>query len=140
MKETDMASQERLEKLRHDIAAAQESLDSQKAEWQNEKDAIVGVQNLKAELESAQLDEERATREGNLQLASEIRYSRIPQLQQQLHVAEEAVKMKQQDGAILKEEVSEEEIAVGRGRLDGHPRGQDDAGRDGKARRPGGSV
>ena len=105
MKETDMASQERLEKLRHDIAAAQESLDSQKAEWQNEKDAIVGVQNLKAELESAQLDEERATREGNLQLASEIRYSRIPQLQQQLHVAEEAVKMKQQDGAILKEEV-----------------------------------
>ena len=81
------------------------------AEWQNEKDAIVGVQNLKAELESAQLDEERATREGNLQLASEIRYSRIPQLQQQLHVAEEAVKMKQQDGAILKEEVSEEEIA-----------------------------
>ena len=106
-----MASQERLEKLRHDIAAAQESLDSQKAEWQNEKDAIVGVQNLKAELESAQLDEERATREGNLQLASEIRYSRIPQLQQQLHVAEEAVKMKQQDGAILKEEVSEEEIA-----------------------------
>ena len=111
MKETDMASQERLEKLRHDIAAAQESLDSQKAEWQNEKDAIVGVQNLKAELESAQLDEERATREGNLQLASEIRYSRIPQLQQQLHVAEEAVKMKQQGGAILKEEVSEEEIA-----------------------------
>ena len=111
MKENDMASQERLEKLRHDIAAAQESLDSQKAEWQNEKDAIVGVQNLKAELESAQLDEERATREGNLQLASEIRYSRIPQLQQQLHVAEEAVKMKQQDGAILKEEVSEEEIA-----------------------------
>ena len=111
MKETDMASKERLEKLRHDIAAAQESLDAQKAEWQNEKDAIVGVQNLKAELESAQLDEERATREGNLQLASEIRYSRIPQLQQQLHVAEEAVKTKQQDGAILKEEVSEEEIA-----------------------------
>ena len=111
MKETDMASKERLEKLRHDIAAAQESLDAQKAEWQNEKDAIVGVQNLKAELESAQLDEERATREGNLQVASEIRYSRIPQLQQQLHAAEELVKTKQQDGAILKEEVSEEEIA-----------------------------
>ncbi|MEC4175256.1 AAA family ATPase [Adlercreutzia sp. R7] len=111
MKESDMASQERLEKLRHDIAAARESLDAQKAEWQNEKDAIVNVQNLKAELESAQLDEERATREGNLQVASEIRYSRIPQLQQQLHDAEELVKTKQQDGAILKEEVSEEEIA-----------------------------
>ena len=48
--------------------------------------------------------------------------------------------MKQQDGAILKEEVSEEEIADGRGCLDGHPRGQDDAGRDGKARRSGRQV
>ena len=111
MKESDQASQERLEKLRHDIAAAREALDAQKAEWQNEKDAIVNVQNLKAELESAQLDEERATREGNLQMASEIRYARIPQLQQSLHAAEELVKTKQQDGAILKEEVSEEEIA-----------------------------
>jgi len=111
MKESDMASQERLEKLRHDIAAAREALDAQKAEWQNEKDAIVNVQNLKAELESAQLEEERATREGDLVLASEIRYARIPQLQQQLHAAEDAVKVKQQDGAILKEEVTEEEIA-----------------------------
>ncbi len=112
MKETDEASAERLEKLRQDIAAAQEALDHQKAEWQNEKDVIMSVQNLKAELESAQLQEEKATREGNLSLASEIRYARIPELQQQLQVAEEAVKVKQQDGAILKEEVSEEEIAA----------------------------
>ena len=111
MKEKDDASKERLEKLRRDIANAREALDHQKAEWQNEKDAIVNVQNLKAELESAQLEEERATREGDLVLASEIRYARIPQLQQQLHAAEEAVKIKQQDGAILKEEVTEEEIA-----------------------------
>ncbi len=111
MKEKDDASKERLEKLRRDIANAREALDHQKAEWQNEKDAIVNVQNLKAELESAQLEEERATREGDLVLASEIRYARIPGLQQQLHAAEEAVKVKQQDGAILKEEVTEEEIA-----------------------------
>ena len=111
MKESDEASAERLEKLRHDIAAAREALDAQKAEWQNEKDVIVNVQNLKAELESAQLDEERATRAGDLSLASEIRYARIPELQQQLHRAEEALKLKQDDGAILKEEVTEEEIA-----------------------------
>ena len=90
MKETDMASQERLEKLRHDIAAAQESLDSQKAEWQNEKDAIVNVQELKSELEGAQLEEERATREGDLVKASEIRYARIPDLQRRLHAAADA--------------------------------------------------
>ena len=111
MKESDEASKERLEALRRDIAAAQESLDKQKAEWQNEKDAIENVQNLKSELEGAQLEEERATREGDLVKASELRYARIPALQQQLHAAEEALNVKQQDGAILKEEVSEDEIA-----------------------------
>ena len=112
MKETDMASQERLEKLRHDIAAAQESLDSQKAEWQNEKDAIVGVQNLKAELESAQLDEERATREGDLRRASELRYGTIPQLEQAYRDAEQTLRAKQEAASgNLKEEVTSDEIA-----------------------------
>ncbi|WP_165062755.1 MULTISPECIES: ATP-dependent Clp protease ATP-binding subunit [unclassified Adlercreutzia] len=111
MKESDEASAERLEKLRRDIADARDALDKQKAAWQNEKDVIVGVQNLKAELDSAQLEEERATRSGDLALASEIRYSRIPQLQQQLHQAEESLKASQEAGAILKEEVTEEEIA-----------------------------
>lgn len=111
MKESDDASKERLEKLRQDIAAAREALDAQKALWQNEKDVIMGVQNLKAELESAQLEEERATREGDLGLASEIRYARIPQLQEQLHQAEQTLSANQESGGILKEEVSEEEIA-----------------------------
>ena len=97
--------------LRRDIAAAQEDLDKRKAEWQNEKDAIVNVQELKSELEGAQLEEERATREGDLVKASEIRYARIPDLQRRLHAAEEALNVKQQDGAILKEEVSDDEIA-----------------------------
>lgn len=66
MKETDEPSRERLEALRKEISAAQEALDKQKAMWKNEKDVIVGVQNLKADIEAAQLDEERATREGDL--------------------------------------------------------------------------
>ena len=112
MKESDAASVERLEKLRRDIANAREALDHQKALWQNEKDVISGVQSIKADLEAAQLDEERATREGDLVLASEIRYARIPELQRKLAEAEEDLKAKQQGGgAILKEEVSEEEIA-----------------------------
>ena len=111
MKENDEASKERLETLRRDIAAAQEDLDKRKAEWQNEKDVIENVQNLKSILEGAQLEEERATREGDLVKASEIRYARIPELQQKLHAAEEALNLKQQDGAILKEEVSADEIA-----------------------------
>ena len=111
MKETDAASKERLEALRREIASAQESLDARKAEWQNEKDVIESVQGLKAELESMQMEEERATREGDLSHASELRYSKIPQLKARLEQAEAALNAKQQDGAILKEEVSEEEIA-----------------------------
>ena len=111
MKETDEVSRERLEHLRKEIADAKDSLSKRKAEWQNEKDVIEDVQTLKADLEAAQTEEERATREGNLVKASEIRYGRIPELQRKLEQAEQALNDKQEDGAILKEEVSQEEIA-----------------------------
>ncbi len=111
MKESDEPSKERLEQLRKDIAAAQESLDKRKAEWKNEKDSIVSVQNLKADIEAAQLEEERATREGDLARASELRFGRIPELQEQLKQATAALEARQADGTILKEEVTEDEIA-----------------------------
>ena len=111
MKESDEPSKERLEQLRKDIAAAQESLDKRKAEWKNEKDSIVSVQNLKADIEAAQLEEERATREGDLARASELRFGRIPELQEQLKAATAALEARQADGTILKEEVTEDEIA-----------------------------
>ena len=111
MRETDEASKERLENLRREIAAAQEKLDARKAEWQNEKDSIVAVQNLKAELDAASVEEDRAAREGDLSRASELRYATIPALRAQLEEAERLLNERQQDGAILKEEVTEEEIA-----------------------------
>ncbi len=111
MKETDVPSQERLEQLRKDIAAAKEALDAHKAEWKNEKDVIVSVQNIKTEIDQAQLEEERATREGDLSHASELRYGRIPELQQQLKEAEALLEARQAEGAILKEEVTDDEIA-----------------------------
>ena len=111
MKESDEVSKERLEALRRDIAAAKEELDARKAEWKNEKDVIQNVQSLKADIEAAQTEEERATREGDLSLASEIRYARIPELKKRLEEAERVLNEKQDDGAILKEEVSEDEIA-----------------------------
>ncbi len=111
MKESDPASAERLEDLRREIASTQDDLDKRKAEWKNEKDVIVKVQTLKSDIEAAQLEEEQATRQGNLSLASEIRFSRIPNLKSELTAAEHALTEKQEDGAILKEEVSEDEIA-----------------------------
>ena len=111
MKETDEASAERLENLRKEIALAQESLDARKAEWQNEKAVIENVQAIKQQLEEAQLEEEKATREGDLSRASEIRFGTVPALQKQLAEAEAILNAKQEDGAILKEEVTSDEIA-----------------------------
>ena len=105
------AAERHLTQMQIEEQALMKESDAQKAAWQNEKDVIVGVQNLKAELDAAQLEEERATRNGDLGLASEIRYARIPQLQQQLHEAEQTLAQNQEAGAILKEEVSEDEIA-----------------------------
>jgi ATP-dependent Clp protease ATP-binding subunit ClpB len=111
LKETDRASQERLEALRRDMAEVQQRLDGMKAEWSNEKDAITRVQQLKVELDQAQIDYERATRENDLQRASELRYGTIPQLEGDIVAATKALEDRQEQGGILKEEVTEEEIA-----------------------------
>ena len=111
MKEDDKPSKERLEILRKEIASEEENLNRSKAEWQNEKDVIVDAQTIKADLEAAQLEQERATREGDLSRASEIRYALIPDLQRKLEQAEKALNEKQESGALLKEEVTSEEIA-----------------------------
>ena len=112
MKETDDASKERLEALRQEIAEVQEKLNVQKAGWLNQKNAIDHVQELKGQLDEAKSEEERATRNGDLGRASELRYSVIPGLQQQIQDSEAALEaQKQQDGESLNEQVTSDEIA-----------------------------
>jgi ATP-dependent Clp protease ATP-binding subunit ClpB len=112
MKEEDELSKERLESLRGQIAEQQQKLDMLRAEWSNQKDAINRVQELKAAIDQAQVDEERCTREGDLVAASEIRYSKIPQLKGELEEATAALESNQGDeGGLLKEEVTPEDIA-----------------------------
>ena len=112
MKETDDASKERLEALRQEIAEVQEKLNVQKAGWLNQKNAIDHVQELKGQLDEARSEEERATRNGDLGRASELRYSVIPGLQQQIQDSEAALEaQKQQDGEGLNEQVTSDEIA-----------------------------
>ncbi|RGU43761.1 ATP-dependent chaperone ClpB [Collinsella sp. AF16-8] len=112
MKETDDASKERLEALRQEIAEVQEKLNVQKAGWLNQKNAIDHVQELKGQLDAAKSEEERATRNGDLGRASELRYSVIPGLQQQIQDSEAALEaQKQQDGEGLNEQVTSDEIA-----------------------------
>ncbi len=111
MREDDPASAERLEALRAEMAALTEQLSGLKATWHSEKEVIEAAQRLKAELDEARTDEERATREGDLQRAAEIRYGRIPQLERELAQAQERLAELQTGGAMLKEEVTEEEVA-----------------------------
>ncbi len=111
MKEEDEASRERLEALRQEIATTREKLDGMKANWENEKGAIDRVQDLKSQIEDAKTEMERVTREGDLARASELRYSTIPSLQRSYEEAEAALNAKQEDGGLLKEEVTTDEIA-----------------------------
>ncbi len=111
MKEEDAASKERLETLRQEIATTREKLDAMKANWENEKGAIDRVQDLKSQIEDAKTEMERVTRDGDLARASELRYSTIPSLQRQYEEAEAALTAKQDDGGLLKEEVTTDEIA-----------------------------
>ncbi|MCD8200075.1 MAG: ATP-dependent chaperone ClpB, partial [Coriobacteriaceae bacterium] len=112
MKEDDKLSKQRLDSLRGDIAEVQQELDKQRAQWANEKDAITHVQELKAAIDEAKMDEDRLTREGKLSEASEVRFGRIPELQAELDAATKVLEDNQSnDDGLLKEEVGVEDIA-----------------------------
>ena len=111
MKETDAASAERLEALRQDIAEVQERLNVAKAGWLNQKNAIDRVQELKAQLDEARGEEARATRDGDLARASELRFSVIPGLEAQVREGEEQLAEQKEAENSLKEEVTSDEIA-----------------------------
>ncbi|MDZ4167515.1 MAG: AAA family ATPase, partial [Coriobacteriia bacterium] len=110
-KETDAASAERLDALRAEMAAINEELSGLKSRWESERGVITEVQRLKAELDEARLDGERAEREGDLSRAAEIRYGSIPQLEAQLTEADGRLRELQAGSAMLREEVTEAEIA-----------------------------
>ena len=111
MKEDDEASKERLATLQGEIAITREKLDGMKASWQNEKASVDRVQDLKGQIEDAKSEVDRAIRDGDLARASELRYSTIPTLQRQYDEAERDLSQRQDEGGILKEEVTPEEIA-----------------------------
>ena len=89
-KEDDAASKERLVKLEKELADVTAKRDAMKLEWQNEKHAIEGSRKVKEDLEKARFDEEKYTREGNLEKAAELKYSIIPSLEKQLAAATSA--------------------------------------------------
>ncbi len=87
-KETDDASAERREAIERELAELQERSAGMKAQWQAEKQAIQGVRDLKARLEEARTEAERAEREADLQRAAELRYGEIPSIEKELSALE----------------------------------------------------
>ena len=108
-KESDAASQDRLAALQGELADQREKLGELKARWANEKKAIDDVQDIKEELDDLRRQAEIAERDGDLTLASEINYGKIPPLEKDLAAAEE--KAAAQRNTMLDEEVSPDTIA-----------------------------
>jgi ATP-dependent Clp protease ATP-binding subunit ClpB len=108
-KEKDSASKERLKKLERELAELKENSSALKAEWQKEKSVIDAQRKLKEELDQARTESERAQRRGELAKASELQYGRIPELETKLRQVEE--KIKEGGNRLLREEVTEEDIA-----------------------------
>jgi ATP-dependent Clp protease ATP-binding subunit ClpB len=110
-KEKDEASRERLKRLEKDLANLKESASHLKAQWQNEKAAINAVGIVNSQLEQAKLELEQAQRRNDLNLAAQIQYGKIPDLQKKLAGAEKAIREKPAGQRLLHEEVSDEDIA-----------------------------
>lgn len=115
-KETDQASKDRLEVLEQDLGELEEKADALSAKWKSEKDHLAGSQKLKEELDTARNALDIAQREGDLAKAGELTYGVIPELERQLGASEVS-----QSGAILNEEVKEEDVAAVVSRWTGIP-------------------
>jgi ATP-dependent Clp protease ATP-binding subunit ClpB len=110
-KEKDEASRERLKKLEKELANLKEQSSKLKAQWQNEKAAINAASILNEQLEAAKLEQEKAERAGDLNLAAQIQYGKIPDLQRRLAAAQKALHENPESQRLLKQEVTEEDIA-----------------------------
>jgi ATP-dependent Clp protease ATP-binding subunit ClpB len=111
-KEKDKASQERLEALRRELADLKAQADAMRAQWEAEKKSIEEVRGLRGQLEKLRQDIELAERQYDLNKSAELRYGKLPQLESQLREREAQLGAQQQSGGkLLREEVTEEEVA-----------------------------
>ena len=120
-KEHDKASRERLHRLEGELADLRERSSELTARWQTEKDAIQAIRAVKTELDQARVELEKAQRRTDLEQASRIQYGILPDLEKRLAQEEKHLHDLQQDGAMLKEEVDADEIAIVVSRWTGIP-------------------
>ena len=110
-KEEDPSAKERLERIERELADLRAEADELRAHWQQEKDAIQGIRELKEKIENTRVAAEQAQRVGDLEKAAELQYGRMAELREELETREAGLHEMQKDMRILKEEVDEEDIA-----------------------------
>ena len=108
-KEKDELSQKRLQEIQKEIADLQNKFKEMKVKWDNEKDAISKVQKLREDLEKVNADIERAERNYDLNKAAELKYGKLPQIQEELK-KEEEIAAKSKESSLLRTKVTDEEI------------------------------
>ncbi|PYQ34605.1 MAG: ATP-dependent chaperone ClpB [Acidobacteria bacterium] len=110
-KEKDPNSRNRLKAIDSEIAELQEKIAGLKAQWESERAVINQINSVKAKFEETREAASRAEREGNLSRAAELQYGALPQLQRDLDAASKKLAEMQKSGALLREEVTDEDIA-----------------------------
>jgi len=110
-KERDKASQERLAAIEKELADLRAKADALKAQWEAEKEVIAKLQKIREEIEQVKHEIEKAEREYDLNRAAELRYGKLASLEKALKDTEQKLIEKQKTGRLLREEVTEEEIA-----------------------------
>ena len=110
-KEKDEFSKKRLEDIQKEKAELKEKFNHMKAKWENEKEAISKVQKLREEIESVNAQIEMAERNYELNKAAELKYGKLPQLQEELKKEEEIAEKQENSDSLLRNKITEEEIA-----------------------------
>lgn len=120
-KEHDKLSVEHLKDIQKELANMREMFKEMKAKWENEKDAISKVQKLREEIEKVNKDIEKAERNYDLNQAAELKYGKLPELQKSLQEEEQIAEQAQGSNTLLRDKVTDEEIARIIGRWTGIP-------------------
>jgi ATP-dependent Clp protease ATP-binding subunit ClpB len=110
-KESDTASKERSKKIEDDLTGLKDLNKKMRTKWQAEKVIIDKIRKIKAEIDSTKIEEVKAEKQGDLNKVAQIRYGILVELQKQLEVRNKELAKEQKDGAMLKEEVDDQDIA-----------------------------
>jgi ATP-dependent Clp protease ATP-binding subunit ClpB len=110
-KESDPASRDRLERVEREVAELRDRCSAMKTRWENEKNLIGRVRELKERREQLEVEAKRAERASDLERAAQLRYGDLVQVQKELEAEQERLAALQREGSLLSEEVTAEEVA-----------------------------